>query len=540
MTRAALYCRVSTSEQRDEGTSLDTQRDHGLLKAGELGWNIHQEHIILEDWTGKDLQRPGLLRLLELARAGKIQGVIIYTLDRLYRPENDGDEWRVFEVLQQFQDAGVEVAWVDTSIPARGPLSSIFTFLDTWRAGRERRAIIERTSRGLLEKARRGKVISRAAAPYGYRFDPETSTLVLQEDEAKIVRMAFYTYTQERLSLVGLADRLNRLAITPPGAGYRWHSSSIGRMLGNETYAGTLWHHRWQQVGTTKGNRPRFKERPKHEQVAVSVPSIVSREIFEAAQTRLAENLRIAKRNTKHEYLLSGLLKHACGSRMGGSTNKESVYYRCYKSLSFKAPLNDSGEPQPCRCRWVNGKALEGAVWATLTDLLRQPDLLVQELERLTQPDSYTREVLEEELSQVIHRLEELPKEGRRLVEGYRKGFYADFMMREETERVHQEGATAEQRRGELERQLAHLDKALHYRGQVEDLARRLNQGLDQMDFGQRQELLRLLVDEVIYEDGDVTIKTIIPLDGQEQRLQPEHQRLHGGWEGETDPGQCT
>ena len=176
-----------------------------------MGWSIPQEHIILEDWTGKDLQRPGLLRLLELARAGKIQGVIIYTLDRLYRPENDGDEWRVFEVLQQFQAAGVEVAWVDTSIPARGPLSSIFTFLDAWRAGRERRAIIERTSRGLLEKARRGKVISRAAAPYGYRFDPETSTLVLQEDEAKIVRMAFYTYTQERLSLVGLADRLNRL-----------------------------------------------------------------------------------------------------------------------------------------------------------------------------------------------------------------------------------------------------------------------------------------------------------------------------------------
>ncbi|MDP6782775.1 MAG: hypothetical protein QGG56_04270 [Dehalococcoidia bacterium] len=51
-------------------------------------------------------------------------------MDRLYRPENEGDEWRVFEVLQRFQDAGVEVAWVDPSIPARAPLSSIFTFLD--------------------------------------------------------------------------------------------------------------------------------------------------------------------------------------------------------------------------------------------------------------------------------------------------------------------------------------------------------------------------------------------------------------------------
>ncbi|MDP6511231.1 MAG: hypothetical protein QGH23_08495, partial [Dehalococcoidia bacterium] len=71
-----------------------------------------------------------LLRLFDLATSGKIQGIIIYTLDRLYRPENEGDEWRVFEVLQRFQDAGVEVAWVDPSIPARAPLSSIFTFLD--------------------------------------------------------------------------------------------------------------------------------------------------------------------------------------------------------------------------------------------------------------------------------------------------------------------------------------------------------------------------------------------------------------------------
>ena len=111
-TAAALYCRVSTSEQKDEGTSLDTQRQQGLVKAGELGWIVHTDHIVQEDWTGKDLGRPGLGRLLELAHSGKIQGVIILTLDRLYRPENDGDEWRVFELLQRFKDAGVDVVWV--------------------------------------------------------------------------------------------------------------------------------------------------------------------------------------------------------------------------------------------------------------------------------------------------------------------------------------------------------------------------------------------------------------------------------------------
>ena len=66
---------------------------------------------------------------------------------------------------------------------------------------------------------------------------------------------------------------------------------------------------------------------------------------------------------------------------------------------------------------------------------------------------------------------------------------------------------------------LARLDKALSYRGQVEELARRLSTGLGAMDFHQRRELPRLLVDEVVYEEGKVTIRTILPL--EPQRLYP-------------------
>ncbi len=528
-TAAALYCRVSTSEQKEEGTSLDTQRQQGLAKARELGWTVHSEHIIQEDWTGKDLGRPGLVRLLELASSGRVQGIIIFTLDRLYRPENDGDEWRVFELLQRFQDAGADVVWVDPSLPSGGPLSSVITFLDAWRSGRERRALIERTTRGLLEKARRGKVISASAAPFGYRFDPGSSTLGIHDDEAKIVRLIFHLYTQERLSLLKLADSLNRLGISPPGRGHRWHGSSIARMLGNETYAGTLWHHRWQDVGKTK---PKFVERPKDDQVAVPVPAIIPREVFVAAKERLKQNKRLARRNTKREYLLSGLVKHVCGSRMGGCSNKGILYYRCYKSLSFKAPIDNDGVPQRCDCRWVNGKALESAVWETVTDLIRHPELLMRELERLTQPDSATREALEEELAVIEKRLEDLPREERRLVDGYRKGFYADFMMREEMDRVKEERAGADERRKELERQLSLLEKAMSYRESLEGFAGRVSVGLDTMGFDERRELLRLLVDEVVYEDGEVTIKTILPVDGV--RLHPEDQRVYGGREGET------
>ena len=117
MTTSAIYTRVSTREQADKGTSLDTQVEAGLTKAAELGWHVPPDLIIKEDWTGKDLGRPGLLRLFDLATSRRVEGVIFHTPDRLYRPANDGDEWRVFEVLDRLQTAGVEVAWVDATIP---------------------------------------------------------------------------------------------------------------------------------------------------------------------------------------------------------------------------------------------------------------------------------------------------------------------------------------------------------------------------------------------------------------------------------------
>ena len=299
-------------------------------------------------------------------------------------------------------------------------------------------------------------------------------------------------------------------------------------MMRNEAYAGTLWQNRWQgqKVLRKPGQKPKAepRERPKSEQIPVPVPAIIPRELFDALHKRLEDNLRLARRNAKREYLLSGLVNHACGSGMGGRANHGKTYYHCFKSNHFKAPINDKGEPNPCACKWISARALEAAVWDTVTDLLQQPELLVRELEKLTQPDSASRQALEEELAQVSRRLEKLPKEERRLVEGYRKGFYSDVIMRDEMGQVQQEQAAVQERMRELQRQLAHMDRALNYQGQVEDLTVRLRQGLDSMGFSERRELLRLLVEQVVYEDGQVTTRTILPL----EQLHPIPQWLRG------------
>lgn len=211
-------------------------------------------------------------------------------------------------------------------------------------------------------------------------------------------------------------------------------------MLGNEAYAGTLWQNRWQTTKVVAGLGQRsvtkMTQRPKSEQIAVAVPAIVSRDAFEAAQRRLRENLAFARRNTERQYLLSGLVRHVCGSAIGPKTVKGVVYYQCYKNDRSRADINDRGEPQPCRCEWINGDELEAAVWDTVTEVLKGPELLERELESLSNPNWTTREALEAEQAQLRDRLEKLPSEEQRLIEGYRKGLYPDFMMREEMERV--------------------------------------------------------------------------------------------------------
>jgi DNA invertase Pin-like site-specific DNA recombinase len=198
---ALTYSRVSTHEQADKGTSLKTQTAENLVKAQHLGWRVLPEHVIEEDCSGKDLGRDGIRQILEIAASEKPHGVVIHTLDRLYRPENNGDEWRVFELLHRLEALGLEVVWVDETIPSEGEFSSVFMFLDSWRSGRERRQMVERSVRGKREKARRGKVVNPHSLPKWLRYDRSREQVELDEEWAQVGRLLFHLVGEEGLTL---------------------------------------------------------------------------------------------------------------------------------------------------------------------------------------------------------------------------------------------------------------------------------------------------------------------------------------------------
>ena len=252
------------------------------------------------------------------------------------------------------------------------------------------------------------------------------------------------------------------------------------------------------------------------------MPSLISVELFEAVQGKLKTNAELSKRNTKREYLLSGLLYCSqCGGRVGGHTVHAIPYYRYYrKNNPDRVPLGPDGRLQPCSCPEIKTEAIEPVVWNIIYQLIKDPDFLIEELHRRNVDSSQTKEIFERELRLCQARLKAMPEEQRRLVQGYRKGLYADFMTREDMELIQKEQSELEKRKAELERQLAQRFLAQNHDAQIRSLAERIGTGLDNLGFTGKQEVLRLLVERVLYNGHSIEILTIIPLGEQ---LHPIH-----------------
>ena len=106
--------------------------------------------------------------------------IIVYTMDRLVRPPEDGDEWDSRTNL--ITGAG-RIRRFTLSIEDNSRPTSPAHPLPCWMlksAGDERRKIIERTSRGKMSKAKKGKVVGSGHPPYGYDFSD--NDLVINED----------------------------------------------------------------------------------------------------------------------------------------------------------------------------------------------------------------------------------------------------------------------------------------------------------------------------------------------------------------------
>jgi hypothetical protein len=112
--------------------------------------------------------------------------------------------------------------------------------------------------------------------------------------------------------------------------------------------------------------------------------------------------------------------------------------------------FGEDGELHSCACPEVKAETVETVIWEAISGLLRNPELIKRELSRRSEESSDTRQFLEKELQQCQARLQVIPQEQTRLVEGYRKGLYSDFMLREDMEASQKEQTELENRKRDL------------------------------------------------------------------------------------------
>jgi len=524
--RVALYARVSTDKQAEK-YGIPSQIEALRKRCLERGWTLvidgDKDAFIDDGYSGSELDRPALNRLRQAVREGRVDMILVYDPDRLSRKL-----YHQMILAEEFEKQGIKLEFITQEMGTSAE-DKMFFNMRGLVAEYEREKIRERTIRGSREKARQGKVVNGGGIPFGFRYNKEKATLEEDHEKGQTIRLVFYTFANESLSLQGLAERLNRLHIPTPRGGDRWRASTLGIMLRNEVYIGRMHQFRQYRVEPRLRRQPssRIKKtshvlRPREEWITVEVTSLVPNELFEDVQRKLKTNAQLSKRNTKREYLLSGLLYCSrCGGRMGGHAIHCVPYYRCYrKDNPDRVPFNIDGSPQPCSCPEVKAETIEPTVWDTLCQLIRDPDFLIEELNKRNVDNSRTKEILERELLLCRTRLKAIPDEKRRLVEGYRKGLYADFMMREDMELIQKEQGELEKRRAELERQLAQRQLTESQEKRIRSFAEKICTGLDTLDFAGRQELTRLLVEKVLFDGQGIEIQTIIPLGEQ---LHPIH-----------------
>jgi site-specific DNA recombinase len=326
--RCAVYTRKSTEEGlQQDFNSLDAQREAGeayIASQKAEGWIRLPDRYDDGGYTGGNMERPALQRLMADIEAGKIDCVVVYKVDRLSRSLMD-----FAKMMEVFERHGISFVSVTqhfntTNSMGRLTLNILLSF-----AQFEREIISERTRDKIAAARRRGKWAGgRPLLGYDLVTTPGGSKLVVNEDEAARVRAIFDLYlAQERL--IPIVEELDRRGwrtkqwVTRKGdsrGGRPFDKHALFTLLTNPGYLGKVKHHDQLYDGEHA--------------------AIVDEGIWHRVQTILRRNGRSGGGMVKNKYgaLLKGLLRCVpCDCTMIHAFScrgpKQYRYYVCAKAM---------------------------------------------------------------------------------------------------------------------------------------------------------------------------------------------------------------
>ena len=185
---AALYARVSTDAQREEGYSIEAQKE--MLIAYCVSRGIRRYEVYVDGgFSGSNIERPEMTRLIADIRLRKVSHVVVYKLDRLSRSQKD----TLYLIEDVLLPNGVSFVSLNENMDTATPIGRAMLGIMSAFAQLERETIRERTRMGMKERVKSGLWPGGGKVPFGYDYDPVTGILVPNAD-ADTVRLMYDLY----------------------------------------------------------------------------------------------------------------------------------------------------------------------------------------------------------------------------------------------------------------------------------------------------------------------------------------------------------
>lgn len=362
INKVALYVRVSTTSQMEEGYSIEEQKAKLESYCDIKDWHIYKVYTD-GGFSGSTTERPALEQLIKDAQSKLFDTVLVYKLDRLSRSQKD----TLYLIEDIFLKNNIEFVSLlenfDTSTPfGRAVIGLLSVF-----AQLEREQIKERMQLGKLGRAKAGKSMMWAKTSYGYNYDKETGSMTVNEYEALAVKEIFSSYLAG-MSITKLRDKINDEYPKQPAWSYR----TIRGILANPVYCG---------LNQYKGQTFQGTHKP-----------IISLVDFEQTQRELAKRQQKAKelsnpRPFQAKYMLSGLAQcgycHAPLKVILGQKRKDGTRfkrYECYQRHPRKTRgVTVYNDNKKCESGYYDMELLEHYVLTRIAQPQNDPDK-IQEL----------------------------------------------------------------------------------------------------------------------------------------------------------------
>lgn len=441
--RCAVYTRKSTEEGLEqEFNSLDAQREacEAFIQSQKhLGWFCSERRYDDGGFTGANMDRPAMVRLMDDIRAGEIDVVVVYKVDRLSRSLLD-----FARIIELFEKRKVHFVSVTQQFNTAQSLGRLVLNILLSFAQFEREMIAERTRDKIAAARKKGKWIG-GPNPLGY--DVVSGKLVVNEEEADQVRTIFGLYIKER-SLLRTVEVLNgrgwrtKSRVTKAGiqrGGNLWEKSILRKLLTSVTYIGKVEYKGAHYAGEHAG--------------------IVDPEVFAQANEYLGSGQSVpnASSRNKHGFLLRRLVHCThCSSVMTSATaaprGKSYRYYEC-------TDVHRRGSTA-CPVRSVPAAELERFVIGRIQELGNDGALLEKTIECAQAERRAERPLLEQEQRRLEVEHQSCKIEARKLVTAL--GGSQGGEVRPITDRLSELDSRAghiESRLTEIQDTLATLDK---------------------------------------------------------------------------------